>query len=544
MQTESLLSTILPFSIIVDSKMCIRDWGRSFEKLCGGACSDHTSMWKWLKPDRDTDQTSSLSIDELLKATRLVHSKSRLLMNTVACEIDDDRILVALSPFLQDVNKIQRAGLSYTDFSRLYPIFDFLMLQATAQASAAEANQKIETVSEHNHYLKIISGISSDISTTEDTAGEISRVLRVVAKEDRWDLALLIAKESDGNRTTKILGECEHDPDTVSYLSAVIINNSENCAAGKFVIHHEGSAAIVLGKLVSQSDRATEYLYGLVKFSPNVSITDRQRVFLSEVSWYLESRTASLDKRHIELTRQALVIEKMRSESVRKLAKTITHEINSPLAALTGRLDLLLDQLSELNDGDVNLNTIKEGISSAARIAGRISAIVQSVQKVGKQGNQEPMSLCSVSQLIRESLEITSHAQSTPRATLHIDIDEGLAINCRPTAFIQIAVNLIRNAIEALETVSSPMVSITSCRVNDGQHRTVEIRFEDNGHQISHEVEQKLFTPTFSTKLHKNGMGIGLATSRGLAENQGATLSYSRQNDRTRFTLAYPEIDR
>jgi hypothetical protein len=62
MQIKPLLSTILPFSIIVDRKMRIRDWGHSFVKLCGGERLDHTSMWRWLKPGHTADLPSALSI--------------------------------------------------------------------------------------------------------------------------------------------------------------------------------------------------------------------------------------------------------------------------------------------------------------------------------------------------------------------------------------------------------------------------------------------------------------------------------------------------
>ena len=89
---------------------------------------------------------------------------------------------------------------------------------------------------------------------------------------------------------------------------------------------------------------------------------------------------------------------------------------------------------------------------------------------------------------------------------------------------VQILVNLLQNAADALRDHPSPRINI---RANEDGERWVLI-IEDNGSGVDAEVEPRLFEPFATTKPPGEGTGLGLYTSYMLAQRMGGDLSYSR----------------
>jgi len=99
----------------------------------------------------------------------------------------------------------------------------------------------------------------------------------------------------------------------------------------------------------------------------------------------------------------------------------------------------------------------------------------------------------------------------------------------------QVVVNLIRNAVEALEPLSSGTVTV-STRPRGEQ---VEILVTDDGPGIPAVVLDNIFTPFFTTKKH--GTGLGLAISRNIViEHHGDLSCASTPEHGTTFTITFP----
>ena len=86
----------------------------------------------------------------------------------------------------------------------------------------------------------------------------------------------------------------------------------------------------------------------------------------------------------------------------------------------------------------------------------------------------------------------------------------------------QIIINLLSNAVQALESVGRGYVRISLTR----QNGSYTVSIEDNGPGVKDEDVAKLFKPNFTTK--SSGTGLGLAISRNIIEQSGGTISYSR----------------
>ena len=109
-----------------------------------------------------------------------------------------------------------------------------------------------------------------------------------------------------------------------------------------------------------------------------------------------------------------------------------------------------------------------------------------------------------------------------PTEILFSSCEEEALVFARKGQIIRVLVNLISNAVQALESVGRGYVRISLLREND----SYVVSIEDNGPGVKEEDVQKLFTPNFTTK--SSGTGLGLAICRNIIEQSGGTIGYSR----------------
>jgi C4-dicarboxylate-specific signal transduction histidine kinase len=96
--------------------------------------------------------------------------------------------------------------------------------------------------------------------------------------------------------------------------------------------------------------------------------------------------------------------------------------------------------------------------------------------------------------------------------------------------------NLVVNACDALEgRLTWRQVHLKAFRITDGGECQVRILVQDTGPGVPSEVRQRLFTPLATSK--PNGMGLGLALSRSIAERQGGRLWFDPDREMTTFCL-------
>ncbi len=117
---------------------------------------------------------------------------------------------------------------------------------------------------------------------------------------------------------------------------------------------------------------------------------------------------------------------------------------------------------------------------------------------------------------------------------VHVE-PETLELTADPEQIEQVLINLLLNAMQALEGRPDPRVELTSQM--DGRGR-VSIQVRDNGPGILDEVQERIFIPFFTTK--QDGSGIGLSLSRQILRLHGGTINVqSRPDEETVFTLRF-----
>jgi signal transduction histidine kinase len=224
-------------------------------------------------------------------------------------------------------------------------------------------------------------------------------------------------------------------------------------------------------------------------------------------------------------------LEKLnKSVSINALASTIAHEINQPLGA--SKLNAQFVDM-KLTSEPGNTSLLKEVIQNILYDIDRAATIVKNLSRLS-QNNQSPTLEVNLLESLEEVAEISKNKLRNSKINLEI--------NCPPNHFIkinlgewqQVLINLINNAIEALDNKmsSDKKLMIFSKEFND----RIEIAIEDNGPGIPSGQESKIFDLMFTSK--EAGTGIGLWLSRNIIGRFGGELSVENvPSGGARFTI-------
>lgn len=236
-------------------------------------------------------------------------------------------------------------------------------------------------------------------------------------------------------------------------------------------------------------------------------------------------------------------LEENEMEAWQKLVRVLTHEImNSvtPISSLANTLEedikLHLDRESdqcemskeELEDLHLAIKTIQKRSDGLIRFVTDFRSLTH-IPKT--QFNDVPVKelFDHIDLLMRHELDenkVIFRKEVQPQ-DLNLKIDREL--------IEQVLINLIKNAIQALDEQSDRQVSLTAFK-RDHKHTFISVR--DNGPGIDEEAQSKIFIPFYTTK--KNGSGIGLSLSKQIMRQHLGSISVkSKNNEGTEFILRF-----
>ncbi|GGD98261.1 two-component sensor histidine kinase [Aureimonas endophytica] len=211
----------------------------------------------------------------------------------------------------------------------------------------------------------------------------------------------------------------------------------------------------------------------------------------------------------------------------------VAHEINQPLAAIRTYAEnaLLFLQRGDAAKAGGNLDTV-------VQLTTRIAAITDTLRSFSRRGKGalEPL---AVEEIVDGALLILKSRLKESGTRLERRASGGAAtILGGRIRLEQVLVNLLRNAVEALEGRGDGWIRITVA--NEAEEVAIEVR--DNGPGISPEAMAALFTPFRTTK--PKGTGLGLVISSDIVTELGGTLRVASDAAGTAFTIRLPSAAR
>lgn len=228
-----------------------------------------------------------------------------------------------------------------------------------------------------------------------------------------------------------------------------------------------------------------------------------------------------------------------RLSTMGEMTASIAHEMNQPLTAIAMYAQACQRLLAQ---DDLDGQKLSEALSKLADQALRAGAVNERVQQFVR-NDDGPLEWKDVNQLLRDIEPLASGDARLHGVELTFELAPGLPeVRCSALQVQQVALNLIRNALDAMTEVGCDggQTVFVHTGLVDG---AVRVSIVDSGPGISAEVQAGLFSPFHTTK--KDGMGLGLSTCRTLIVDQGGALDFvNNQHNGATFYFDLPTGDK
>ena len=239
----------------------------------------------------------------------------------------------------------------------------------------------------------------------------------------------------------------------------------------------------------------------------------------------------------LELQKQTM-ISYAKMAALGEMASGVAHEINNPLAIISGRTTVLKLMME---DGQLNNESLLIGIKKIEETTQRISKIIIGLKTFSRESSKDPMVKTPLSSIIQDTLDLCHQRMINQNVDFQIDNEEAILLLCRPVQISQVLINLFGNALDAIESIPQKWIKLEVKKID----KNVFISVTDNGPSIETGIVDRMFAPFFTTKVVGKGTGLGLSISKGIIQSHDGELSYRLANKHNQFVIQLPclEID-
>ncbi len=211
---------------------------------------------------------------------------------------------------------------------------------------------------------------------------------------------------------------------------------------------------------------------------------------------------------------QHAMIQQEKMVGLGQMAAGVAHEVSNPLASMDGVLQLM--QRNERHIKPENLDALREQVQRIKQI---VRLLTDFAHPTDYQWERVP-----INSVVESALQMVrfDHRQRAVTIIKELAPDDPV-IEVQSHALQQVLTNLLFNALDALDNVPEPRLTIgTAC---DGQECRIWVG--DNGPGIDPKHLGRVFEPFFTTKPVGKGTGLGLAICYNLIRNQGGRIDFT-----------------
>ncbi|MEA2100459.1 MAG: ATP-binding protein, partial [Campylobacterota bacterium] len=215
--------------------------------------------------------------------------------------------------------------------------------------------------------------------------------------------------------------------------------------------------------------------------------------------------------------KDAYLLQQSRLAQMGEMLSMIAHQWRQPLASISTaqiNMQLVLDlekyDLNDKNEQKKFLDYFEDKLTKIGLYTKNLSQIITDFSDFYKPNKKSEILLFD--EIVQKAYKMVADTIKSNSIKVNIDLNANYKIKVHENELIQVVLNLINNAREQLlqNNIKNPMIKIQSYISDDD----VCLEVGDNAGGINEKIIDKLFDPYFSTKLEKNGTGLGLYLSK------------------------------
>lgn len=218
-----------------------------------------------------------------------------------------------------------------------------------------------------------------------------------------------------------------------------------------------------------------------------------------------------------------------RLATVGHMAAGVAHEVGNPLTAISS-----LVQVCQRRTEDP---FIQEQLSKVRSHIRRITKIVRDLVDFSRPSALESREV-HVNEVIRSAVGLLQHDARCRDVNFELSLAPNLPrLTCVPDQLHQVLVNILLNAVDAMEEEEHPEAEIETRHSGS----VIELSVRDTGEGIPAEKQERIFEPFYTTKEVGRGTGLGLSVSHGIITQLGGTITVDSEPGKgSIFTIKLP----
>ena len=221
--------------------------------------------------------------------------------------------------------------------------------------------------------------------------------------------------------------------------------------------------------------------------------------------------------------------------AIGQLAAGIAHELNTPLASISG----YAEELGEIAQGAGEKVVQYTGVIRSQ--TERCKAITQSLLNFARKSDIRVQAV-DVNAVLREAIDYLRFKKRTPGLKIETDLAEVPKVQADSLQLLQVFLSVLVNAADAIVGGGRITVRSRAPSTGLGTGRDVLVTISDTGCGIPEENLKKVFEPFFTTKEPGEGTGLGLSLSYGIVKQLGGSIDLkSKVGEGTDVTIALPK---
>ncbi|MCC5616033.1 trifunctional serine/threonine-protein kinase/ATP-binding protein/sensor histidine kinase [Nostoc sp. CHAB 5836] len=354
---------------------------------------------------------------------------------------------------------------------------------------------------------------------------------------------------------------------------------------GEYMRQHQPKSALcmpirnqgkLLGILYLENQVTTSAFVGdrldiLELLTTQAAISLENALFYNTLEQKVNQRTQELHHKNQQLSHtlqelqqtQAQLIHAEKMSSLGQMVAGIAHEINNPISFIYGNITYLKEHFQDLLNGinlyqqqcpqpstkiqaylnerdlDYVIKDVPNLLDSIEQGSQRIQHIVLSLRNFARL-DEADIKAVNIHEGLENTLLILQHRLS--KIEIIKDYADLPRVSCHAKQINQVIMNILNNAIDALNEVQRKTRTITiRTELSNSLTNSVSIRIADNGTGISEEIQKRVFDPFFTTKAVGKGTGLGLAVAYSIISTHGGQINFvSKLGQGTEFEIILP----